>query len=164
MCFALSLLYDVPFSSLMTFKFPSSGFLPDHFENICFYLFNAHSTSSQNSHLQGLAISWHCPASKSFRFGSTAFQESLQFPQAILTFLPAWIPWLATLTYLLSVPSSNNRSGISSLSPLLTLNYIFLFQILRSPNHLRKKITYSDWLSPKGSHIPWRSLPFIFSC
>lgn len=47
-------------ATLMALTFPSSGFLLDHFENIHSHLlYITHSTSSPNSHLPGLAASWH---------------------------------------------------------------------------------------------------------
>lgn len=60
-----------PPATLITSTFSSSGFLLSRFENIHFYLFYiARSILSQNSHLQGLAISRHCTTSNSFKLSS----------------------------------------------------------------------------------------------
>lgn len=60
-------------ATLGTSTFTSSEFLPDHFENIHFCLFYiAHPILSQNSHLQGLAISLHGTTSNSFRLSPSS--------------------------------------------------------------------------------------------
>lgn len=135
-CFVLfpALLYPQA-ATLMALMFPSSGFLLDHFENIHSHLlYITHSTSSPNSHLPGLAASWHCTAPKSFRLWSDVSHLSPQFTQMSLTFLPAWTPWQAI--YNPSIPFPQLSDSVSWISlPILIINPHLLYFPILDPNH-----------------------------
>ena len=73
LCALFFLSYFIPSSNFKNFNILFLRIPLHHFENIHFCLFYiANPISSQNSHLQGLAISLHCTTSNSFRLSSSS--------------------------------------------------------------------------------------------